>query len=140
MHWLELITTLTVGLMIGNELTVTLFINPSLWRTTDMALTSMFARQLGRFMPFWYGVNLILLGLVSYLHRGDPRHGLLLAAALGWLAIILLTILILVPINNQIVLGIGVVEFWRRHHLWDRLHRVRVFLLLVCFVLFLLGV
>lgn len=140
MHLLDLLTILCAGLMIGNELTVSLFINPVLWRLDEpsqMKALSLFARILGKVMPFWYGLCLLLFGAEAYLRHHDPSLDLLVAAIVIWVGVILFTIASLLPINNRIAqLSTGsYYEGWQQEHKrWDRLHRWRIALLLAAMV------
>ena len=57
MHLLDTITITLAGLKVGNELAVSAFFNPAVWRLESgpQALgLSLLARSLGRVMPFWY--------------------------------------------------------------------------------------
>jgi uncharacterized membrane protein len=141
MHLIDILTIVIAGLMVGNELTVSLFINPVM-RKLDAAAQgkalSLFAGLLGRVMPVWYALCLVLFLVETVAHRGEPRFYPLLAASLLWAAIIVFTIAMLVPINNRIATSAANVppEKWlSEHRRWERLHRVRIFLLVVALVL-----
>jgi hypothetical protein len=57
MPMLDLITVLCVGLMTGNELAVSLFVNPAIWKLEEAPQAralSLLAQSLGKTMPFWY--------------------------------------------------------------------------------------
>jgi len=139
MHLLNIITITCVGLMVGNELSVSAFVNPALRRLESgpqAQALSVLARSLGRAMPLWYGLCLALLALESFLHRHQaPLAPLLIAAAL-WVGAIVLSISALVPINNRIASlnAEAPAPGWERdHRKWDALHRVRVLLLILAF-------
>lgn len=135
MHLLDTITIVLAGLMVGNELAVSAFFNPAAWRlesTAQARALSILAGSLGRVMPVWYGLCLGLLGLEVFLHR--HRLGLvpLLAATLIWVGAIVLSIGVLVPINNRIASlnKTAPIPGWKQDHKkWDSLHRVRILLL-----------
>ena len=58
-----LLSLLTTGLLVGNELAVALFIHPVLYSVRDEAhvrVAKPLARRLGLFMPFWYAISLVL--------------------------------------------------------------------------------
>ena len=141
MPLLDLFTIVFAGLLTGNELTVSLFINPVM-RKLDAAAqaraVSLFASLLGRAMPFWYALCLILFVVETVVHHGRTVFSFLLAATLLWAFIIVATIFVLVPINNRIA-GLREdvpLERWIQEHMrWERLHRVRIALLLVCWIL-----
>jgi uncharacterized membrane protein len=139
MHILDTITITLAGLMVGNELAVSAFFNPAVWRLESgpQALgLSLLARSLGRVMPFWYSLCLVLFALETFLHRHQPALVPLLAATLIWVGVIVFTVSILVPINNRIA-SLNIVApkpGWKEDHKkWDFFHRVRILLLAVAF-------
>jgi uncharacterized membrane protein len=136
MHFLDTITITIAGLMVGNELAVTVFFNPAVWQlesTPQAQALSLLAGSLGRVMPVWYGLCLALLALESFLHRRQAALVPLLTATLIWAGVIVFTITVLVPINNRIAsLNTASTPGWKQDHKkWDSLHRVRTLLLLV---------
>ncbi len=61
MHLLDTMTITFTGLMVGNELAVSAFVNPAMWQLESGPQArglSLLARSLGRVMPFWYGLCL----------------------------------------------------------------------------------
>ena len=65
MHLLDTITITLAGLMVGNELALSAFVNPAVWQLESGPQAqglSILARSLGRVMPVWYGLCLALLG------------------------------------------------------------------------------
>lgn len=140
MHFLDTITITLMGLMVGNELAVSAFFNPAVWRLESRPQAqglSILAGSLGRVMPVWYGVCLAFLGLESFLHHDDRALLPLLTATVIWVGVIVFTIGVLVPINNRIAsLNMGTPEpGWEQEHKkWDSLHRIRIVLLLVALV------
>jgi len=143
---LDLITIMCIGLLIGTEFAVSAFINPVLRKLDDRAQASaiqLFAGRLGFVMLFWYGASLLLL-LLEMGIRFHQSGVLLLGSASGiWIAVIVLTLLFLVPINNRMT-RINPGEFdgasQREHQRWDLLHRFRVAALSTAMVLFLAGI
>jgi hypothetical protein len=140
-HIIDILTLVVAGLMVGNELTVSLFINPvmrQLNAESQRQALSLFARNLGRVMPFWYGVCLLLFLVETFSHRGQGGFLCLLWATILWVSIIVFSVTVLVPINNRVAkLGAGVsLEQWLpEHRRWERLHRLRIVLLLLALVL-----
>ena len=137
MHILDLATITCAGLLAGNELAVSTFVNPALRRLESLpqaqALSTL-ARSLGRAMPVWYGFCLALLALESFLHRHQTALAALVTAAVIWTGAIVFSIGVLVPINNRIVSvnPAAPAPGWERdHRKWDALHRIRILLLLV---------
>ena len=137
MHVLDVITIISAGLMTGNELAVSAFVNPALRRLDggpQAQALSILARSLGRAMPVWYGLCLALLALESFLRRHQTTLAALLTAAVIWAVAIILSIGVLVPINNRIASlnTAAPAPGWERdHRKWDVLHRIRILLLVV---------
>jgi uncharacterized membrane protein len=102
---LDIVTTLCIGLMIGTEFAVSVFINPILGKlehSAEAQATRLFALKLGATMPFWYGLSLLLLVAEMVVRRHQPGVTLLGAASAIWVGVIVFTVLLLVPINNRI--------------------------------------
>src|SRR5579862_8719539 len=137
MHLLDTITITFAGLMVGNELAVSAFVNPAIWLLESGPQArglSILARSLGRAMPVWYGVCLALLAFEAFLHRHEAIFVPLITATLIWTGVIVFTIGMLVPINDRIASlnTAGPAYEWKRDHKkWDSLHRIRILLLTV---------
>jgi len=137
MHILDIITIISAGLLTGNEFAVSAFVNPGLRRLESGAYaqaTSILGRSLGRAMPVWYCFCFALLVLESFLRRHQTMLVPLLTATAIWAAAILLSIAVLVPINDRIVslnAAAPAADWDREHRKWDLLHRVRILLLIV---------
>jgi len=143
---LTIITTLCIGLLIGTEFSVSVFINPILRRLDVLAQAHairLFARRLGAAMPFWYAAGLLLLIGEAIVYRHESGDVLLIIAGTIWAAVIIHTVLVLVPINNRMTqLGSDAFpqEAQREHDKWDRLHRFRVAALVAAMVCHLVAV
>ena len=142
----DIVTTMSIGLMIGAEFAVSAFVNPILERLDDSAraqATRLFAQKLGTVMPFWYILNLLLLiaeGVTLRQHSGTP---FLAAAVAIWIAVIVLTLIFLVPINNRIAEmdSTAFTDSLRQEHArWDARHRWRVPALSVAMICMLVGI
>ena len=142
-QFIELAAVVVAGTMVGNELAVALFVHPQLWRldeATHVRAVQPLAAVLGAVMPFWYAATLLGSLGVALLVRpaGSPGHVLALAAAGLFAAMIVYTLLLPVPINNQVArwrpeaLPANWRELRRR---WDALHAFRVVVLAVALVL-----
>jgi uncharacterized membrane protein len=145
MLFLDVLTIVCTGLMIGNELAVSLFVNPVVRQLEDRSQAkalSLFAGILGKVMPFWYAWCLALMIAETYLLRHRPGLTLLLIAVVIWIAIIVYTVTTLVPINNRIArLGDGLPEGWRQEHKrWDMYHRWRILSLVIAMVCLVWGI
>jgi Domain of unknown function (DUF1772) len=146
MSILAIATIVSVGLMLGAEFAVWAFINPNLWKLEEPARAEavrLFARRLGAAMPFWYVGNFLLLLAEFFLLPGRPATQFLLAALGIWVAVIVLTLIFLLPVNNRLARqnsGLPLDEAHRQHRRWDAMHRARVVALGIAFVLLLLAV
>jgi uncharacterized membrane protein len=141
MHLLNIITITSAGLMAGNELSVSAFVNPALRRLESgpqARALSVLARSLGRAMPVWYGLCLALLVLESFRHLHQTALVPLLIAAALWVGAIILSVITLVPINNRIASlnTAAPASGWERdHRKWDAFHRVRILLLMAALLI-----
>jgi uncharacterized membrane protein len=140
-------TATVVGLMAGNEFAVAAFVHPQLHKlspSTHAQAATALAHVLGKAMPLWYGIALLLILGAAFEHRPisqGPGLFILLAAVL-WAATIVFTITMLVPINNRIAKmdPQQPYEWWLQDRCrWDQLHQLRVALLIMAFVLLLTG-
>ena len=143
---LGIVTTMSIGLMIGTEFAVSAFVNPILEKLDDSAqahATRLFARKLGSVMPFWYGLNfLLLIGETAALRR-HPGMAFVAAAVVLWAGVIVLTLILLVPINSRIAEmdSTTFTDSLRREHIkWDTLHRWRVLVISVAMICMLVGI
>ena len=147
MNLLQLAAIVVAGTMVGNELAVAVFFHPrisALDDATHVRAAQALAAALGRVMPFWYALTLVLSLAVALLaHPGGGLPRWLAIAATGlFAAMIIYTVLLPVPINNQVArwrpesLPANWRELRRR---WDRLHAFRVAVLLVALVLLVMS-
>jgi uncharacterized membrane protein len=143
---LDIVTTVCIGLMIGTEFAVSAFINPILRKLgarEELRAIRLFAAKLGTAMPFWYVASLLLLIAEAILRHGEAGSLLLIAAGAIWAAVIILTILFLVPINNRLARvdpDAAVEPALKEHGQWDAMHRFRVATLTAAMVCFLMAV
>jgi Anthrone oxygenase len=139
MEWLSIVTVVVVGLMVGVELSVAFVVNPIVDRlpgNAGLLARSDGARMLGRVMPLWYiGSTLLAAGTaLSDTAAAAPAWG---AAAL-LVASVVMSVALLVPINNrsQGWTPATAPPDWREQiGQWDRLHLVRLALIVAAFVL-----
>lgn len=140
---LELVAIVVAGTMVGNELAIAVFVHPRLSRLDDAShvrAVQPLAAALGAAMPFWYALTLAATLAVAFVARpaGTPGHGLALTAAGLFAAMIVYTVLLPVPINNQVARWRpeALPADWRQlRQRWDRLHALRVGALGVALVL-----
>ena len=146
MNLLNVATILCIGLMIGAEFAVSVFVGPVLYKL-DLAAQAqairLFGRLLGTVMPVWYIANLLLLLSETIIHLHNFLIVWLGVAVAFWGAAIALSLVSLVPINNRLVRMDA--DGWtesaqRERRKWDALHRVRVLFLGVAMIFFLAGI
>jgi uncharacterized membrane protein len=143
----DITTAAAAAMMVGNEFAVAAFVHPQLQKLSDTAhaeAASSLAAVLGKAMPLWYGLALALIVGAAFEHRPlSTGSGLLIAlAAVLWAGTIAFTIVALVPINNRLAQMNPEHPYngWRTDRTrWDRLHRIRVALLVVSTLLLLAG-
>lgn len=131
---IEILTVLLAGSLVGSEFAVAAFLHPIVGRLPAEAYQtarSDSARLLGRVMPFWYLTTLALMVVATAVVPGPQRW--LIGAGVGLMTVVvLLTVTVMVPVNNRIAAGEVSPPLVVR---WDRLHWVRVALLVVMLVL-----
>ncbi|AYA27086.1 protein of unknown function [Rhodococcus rhodochrous J3] len=138
---LSVITTVVVGLMVGVEFSVAFVINPitlALPAPASMAARSHGARMMGRAMPFWYFGSLILTGVLAVTTWGTTASVAALAAAALLAVSVIMSIALLVPINNRSASWTDETypEDWREQtQRWDNLHYIRVAIIVGAFAL-----
>ena len=143
----DMATATVAAMMAGNEFAVAAFVHPQIRKLNDNAHAQIAARlasALGKAMPLWYGLAFVLIVGAAYEHRPiSSGPGLLIAVAgLLWAITILFTVTTLVPINNRIARMNPQQPYptWLQDRCrWDKLHRVRVELLIVAVLLLLAG-
>jgi len=143
----DIATATVTGLLAGNEFAVAAFVHPQLHKlghSTHAQTAAPLAGVLGKAMPLWYGIALLLILGAAFEHRPISNGAglfILLAAAL-WAATIVFTITTLVPINNRIAKmnPQHPYDCWLQDRSrWDQLHQTRVALLIMAFILLLTG-
>lgn len=134
-----ILAVLMTGPLLGVEFGIAAFTNPLLSRLPDDAFWRARGdggKLLGFVMPFWYIGAQIALSLAAAV---TPTGCLLAAALLMGLALVL-SVAVLVPINNRIGRWQSVSDVSRPlARRWDRLHGVRVAILAGVFALSVLG-
>ena len=148
MQVLNIIAIIVAGLMVGNELAIAAFVHPVLDRLPDDAhlpAASALARLLGRVMPFWYALVLLLTlaDMLLYWHQSGRLPIWTATSAILWAIAIVYTITTLVPINNRIAswqTGTAPADWKTFRSKWDMHHRWRVVLLTTAFAFLVVGV
>jgi hypothetical protein len=140
---LAVVATTVVGTMVGVEFAVAVFVNPIFLRLPAGAALEARAdggRVLGRVMPFWYvGSLLLTAGLAAATWgRSAAGAGAAVAAAALLAVSVVMSVALLVPINNRSVTWTASDhpdDYREQQQRWDRLHYVRVAIIIAAFVL-----
>lgn len=131
---------LITGPMVGVEIAVAAFTNPVFARLPDDGFAqarSDGSRVLGKVMPFWYIASLLVLIATAVV---TWQNWFIITAAAVMALVVLMTVTLMVPVNNRISRWSGVDDVSRDDAgLWDRLHWRRVFLLVAVFALLVVG-
>lgn len=126
----EILAVLVIGPLLGVEFAVAAFVNPIIGRLATEGFRvarSDSSRVLGRVMPFWYATATALLVGVAMV--AGPQRGIV-GIGVGLMGlVVLLSVTVLVPINNRIAAWPATGEVSRQDAArWDRLHWLRVVL------------
>jgi uncharacterized membrane protein len=140
---LEVAAIVVAGTMTGNEIAVAVFFHPRISRLEDTVhaqAAQTLARALGAVMPFWYALTFLLSLAVTFLAHSawSKSWSLALGATVLWAMVIVYTVLLLVPINNQIARWRpdSLPANWRAlRRRWDMLHAIRVCFLTAALIL-----
>ena len=131
---LAVITATVVGVMVGVEFAVAVFVNPMLLRLPAGSALQARAdggRVLGRVMPFWYIGSLLLVAWLAAVTWGGSAGDAAVAAAA-----------LLVPIANRSATWTAdhhPADWREQQQRWDRLHYARVAIIVAGFVLTLVA-
>ncbi len=142
-HALEVATIVVAGTLTGSELAVAVFVHPRVSRLEDavhVRAVQALAKVFGMVMPFWYALTFLLALAVTFVAlttRSTPWW-LALASTVLFALISVYSVLLPVPINNQVArwqpdsLPANWRELRRR---WDLLHAIRVVFLVIALIL-----
>jgi len=148
MEVLNVVAVIVAGLMVGCELSIAVFIHPTLNKLPDDAhlpAASALARVLGTVMPFWYNLTFLLTLAEVVIHwRQSGRLPIWIAtSAVLWMLASVYSLIALVPINSRI-------KSWEKstpppdwktyRHTWDMHHRWRTVLLTIAFAFLIVGI
>ncbi|MGW6485568.1 anthrone oxygenase family protein [Streptomyces sp. NPDC055059] len=138
---LEVVTTVVVGVMVGVEFSVAFVINRILNALPGDAGQLGHAhggRMLGAVMPFWYIGSLVLAAIWAIAGWHDHGTGLVVTAAGLLILSVIMSILLLVPINNRNKTWTPEnrpADWKEQLNRWNRWHYVRVAVLIAAFTL-----
>lgn len=143
---LEVFTTVVVGVLVGVEFAVAFVVNPILGALPDDSYQLGRAhggRMLGAVMPFWYIGSLVLVTISAVAGREQISTGLAIASGALLLLSVVMSILLLVPINNRSKTWTpeNRPADWREQSdRWDRYHYARVAVLVAAFAVLVAAV
>jgi uncharacterized membrane protein len=98
--------------------------------------------MLGAVMPFWYITSLVLVAICAITGWHDPGTGMLITAGALLIVSVLMSILLLVPINNRGKTWTPdnrPADWKQQMNRWDRYHYARVAVLIAAFALLVAG-
>jgi uncharacterized membrane protein len=145
---LNVVAIVVAGLLVGNELAIAAFIHPTLNRLPDdvhLSVVIALARLLGKVMPLWYVLVLLLTLAAAWVrwHQSDRLPEWLIASAVLWVLVIVYSVTIEVPINNRVASWVAATPpaDWKTfRNKWDFHHSYRVVLLMITFAFLIVGV
>ncbi|MCX2182863.1 DUF1772 domain-containing protein [Streptomyces sp. SKN60] len=136
---LEVFTTVVVGLMVGVELSVAFVMNrifDALPEDAGQLGRAHGGRMLGALMPFWYIGSLVLAAVWAIAGWGGPGAGLVVVAAGLLIVSVIMSVVLLVPINNRGKTWTPEnrpADWKEQMNRWDRYHYVRVAVIVAAF-------
>ncbi|MGW0856717.1 anthrone oxygenase family protein [Streptomyces sp. NPDC002690] len=136
---LEVFTTVIVGLMVGVEFSVAFVMNRifnALPEDSDQLARAHGGRMLGALMPFWYIGSLVLSAVWAIAGWDRPGAGLVVIAAALLIVSVIMSLLLLVPINNRGKTWTPEnrpADWKEQMNRWDRYHYVRVVVIVAAF-------
>ncbi|MET8505540.1 DUF1772 domain-containing protein [Streptomyces sp. NPDC004787] len=138
---LEVVTTVSVGLMVGVECAVAFVMNPifsALPDDSNQRARSHGGRMLGALMPFWYLGSLVLVAVWAVAAWSQEGTGLVVTAAGLLITSVIMSVLLLVPINNRgkkWTPETRPADWKEQMKRWDRYHYARVAVIVAAFTL-----
>lgn len=136
---LEVFTTVVVGLMVGVEFSVAFVINrilDALPEDAGQLGRAHGGRMLGALMPFWYIGSLALAAIWAVAAWHHPGTGLVVIAAGLLIVSVVMSVLLLVPINNRGKTWTPEnrpADWKEQMNRWDRYHYARVAVIVAAF-------
>ena len=144
---LIVLVLLCASLLVGNEFTVGVFINPAFGRLPEVPqafAAKETARIYGKVMPFWMIINFILCVLLTFLvpDRYSTQWWLYLTATILFVLVTVFSVIFPVPINKKIADWDpnDLPGDWRElRKRFDQYHFVRIVMLLIAHVCLVFG-
>ncbi|MFJ8812097.1 DUF1772 domain-containing protein [Amycolatopsis thermoflava] len=138
---LEVLTTVVVGVMVGVEFSVAFVINPIVARLPDdstLLARAHGGRMLGAVMPVWYLTSLALVAVWAVAGWRHDGAGLVVTAGALLIVSVIMSVLLLVPINNRGKTWTPEnrpADWKQQAQRWDRFHYIRVAVIIAAFAL-----
>ncbi|MFF2473012.1 anthrone oxygenase family protein [Streptomyces sp. NPDC058066] len=138
---LEVVTTVVVGVMVGVEFSVAFVMNRifnALPEDSGQLGRAHGGRMLGAVMPVWYIGSLVLVAIWALAGWHRPGAGLVATAGALLILSVVMSILLLVPINNRGKTWTPEnrpADWKEQMNRWDRWHYVRVAVIIAAFTL-----
>ncbi|MFE5003389.1 anthrone oxygenase family protein [Streptomyces sp. NPDC056637] len=138
---LEVVTTVVVGVMVGVEFSVAFVMNRifnALPEDSGQLGRAHGGRMLGAVMPVWYIGSLVLVAIWALAGWHRPGAGLVVTAGALLILSVVMSILLLVPINNRGKTWTPEnrpADWKEQMNRWDRWHYVRVAVIIAAFAL-----
>ncbi|MFD4191113.1 anthrone oxygenase family protein [Amycolatopsis thermoflava] len=138
---LEVLTTVVVGVMVGVEFSVAFVINPIVARLPDdstLLARAHGGRMLGAVMPVWYLTSLALVAVWAIAGWRHDDAGLVVTAGALLIVSVIMSVLLLVPINNRGKTWTPEnrpADWKQQAQRWDRFHYIRVAVIIGAFAL-----
>ncbi|GAA1398018.1 DUF1772 domain-containing protein [Kitasatospora putterlickiae] len=139
LHALQVLTTVVVGVMVGVEFAVAFVINPifkALPEDAGLLGRAHGGRMLGAVMPVWYIGSLLLVLAWAVAGRHEGGTGLVFTAGALLIVSVLMSVLLLVPINNRGKTWTPEnrpADWKEQGDRWDRYHYARVAVIVAAF-------
>ncbi|MFD6494074.1 anthrone oxygenase family protein [Streptomyces sp. NPDC059944] len=138
---LEVFTTVIVGVMVGVEFSVAFVMNRifnALPEDSGQLARAHGGRMLGAVMPVWYITSLVLAAVWAIADWHHQGTGLVVTAGALLIFSVVMSILLLVPINNRSKTWTPEnrpADWKQQMNRWDRFHYVRVAVIIAAFAL-----
>ncbi|WP_328972612.1 DUF1772 domain-containing protein [Streptomyces sp. NBC_00239] len=138
---LEVFTTVVVGVMVGVEFSVAFVMNRifnALPEDSGQLGRAHGGRMLGAVMPVWYIGSLVLVAVWAIAGRHHDGAGLVVTAGALLILSVIMSILLLVPINNRSKTWTPEnrpADWKEQSNRWDRYHYARVAVIIAAFTL-----
>ncbi|MDX2297433.1 MULTISPECIES: DUF1772 domain-containing protein [Streptomyces] len=136
---LEVVTTVVVGVMVGVEFAVAFVMNPILNALPEDSTQLGHAhggRMLGAVMPVWYIGSLVLVAVWVVAAWGHAGTGLVVTAGALLILSVIMSVLLLVPINNRNKTWTPQnrpADWKEQINRWNRYHYARVAVIVAAF-------